>query len=352
MQAEDPSAGIAIRAQRESDLPAIAAIRNSPKARWGTLATPFESAERWRKRREAMQPGHVELVACAAGEPVGMAGMFRNKEARRAHVAVIGITIRDDWQGKGIGTKLFAALTDLADNWLGLHRLELSVYTDNPAAIALYQKFGFETEATETAEAFRDGGFANSYVMGRLRPALSRADATPIAIAPRGLRAECHLRAAEPSDTDAISDIMAQARVRHFTLAIPFTTSDAHMAWAAPEDPGTKSIVAVVEGKVIGIASLTAGRYRRAHAGEITLLAVHDDWQGRGVGRVLLTALLNIADQWLNLQRLQLGMTVDNAPAIQLFETAGFVAEGTKRADVFRGGFYVDTLLMARLPNR
>ncbi len=35
---------------------------------------------------------------------------------------------------------------DLADNWLNLQRLELTVYSDNAAAIALYRKFGFEQE--------------------------------------------------------------------------------------------------------------------------------------------------------------------------------------------------------------
>lgn len=37
---------------------------------------------------------------------------------------------------------------DLADNWLGLSRVELTVFTDNATAIALYEKFGFEIEAT------------------------------------------------------------------------------------------------------------------------------------------------------------------------------------------------------------
>jgi L-phenylalanine/L-methionine N-acetyltransferase len=39
------------------------------------------------------------------------------------------MAVRDDWQGRGIGTALMEAALDLADNWLDLTRVELSVYT-------------------------------------------------------------------------------------------------------------------------------------------------------------------------------------------------------------------------------
>jgi putative acetyltransferase len=218
------SADICIRPLQETDGPAIAAIRNDARARWGTLATPYESVERWRKSRLVAATGRTELVACVNGEPVGTAGMFRARQARRAHVAVLGIMIRDDWQGKGVGTKLMAALTDVADHWLGLRRLELSVYTDNAPAITLYRKFGFAIEATETADAFRDGEFANSYVMGRLRGDLPR-DAAPYPAAPpRAPACAFLLRAAEPGDAAAVANIMNQPLVRHGTLRTPFST--------------------------------------------------------------------------------------------------------------------------------
>lgn len=346
------AASISIRAQRDDDAAAIAVIRNAPRSRWGTLATPYESVDRWRKLNPTSHAGgRIELVASADGEVVGMAGIHRKPQARRSHVAGIGISIRDDWQGKGIGTMLFAALTDLADNWLGLRRLELSVYTDNAPAIALYHKFGFEVEATEIADAFRDGVFATSYVMGRLRDDLA-VHKSAYSGRKRHPAVPFWLRAAEPSDVEAITEIMQQPLVRHGTLHAPFTTPEENTILACPTDANAKAIVAVSQGRVIGIAHLHPGKNRRAHVGEIALLAVHDDWQGIGAGRALLAALLDIADNWLNLQRLQLGVLDDNAAAIRLYEQAGFMTEGVKRAEVFRAGAFADTRLMARRLSR
>lgn len=351
---EDLGVGVVIRAQEDRDAPALAAIRNDPRARWGTLATPFESVENAKKIRAAMEPGRTELVACVNGDVVGMAGMFRKPQARRAHVADLGIMIRDEWQGKGIGTKLFAALTGLADQWLNLRRLELSVYTDNAPAIALHKKFGFEVEATEVGDAFRAGAFADSYVMGRVVGDLKRDVAAYPPLAARKMigRDGFALRAAEPADAEAVTEIMLQPLVRHGTLRTPFTAAKENVSLVAPSDAATKAVVAVAGDVVIGIAILVPGKGRRRHVGEIALMAVHDEWHGNGVAVALMEAVLDIADNWLNLNRVQLGVIADNAPAIGLYRKFGFETEGIKRAEVFRAGAYADTMLMARFGNK
>ena len=61
------------------------------------------------------------------------------------------------------------AALDLADNWLQFTRIELTVYTDNAAALALYKKFGFEIEGTHKQFAFRNGTYIDSYSMARVR---------------------------------------------------------------------------------------------------------------------------------------------------------------------------------------
>src|SRR5439155_24610069 len=94
-------------------------------------------------------------------------------KGRRSHVGGIGLCVHDDFHRRGIGSALLAALIDLADNWLGLRRLELTVYVDNAPAIALYRKYGFVIEGTRRQDAFRDGVYVDSHAMARLQDALS-----------------------------------------------------------------------------------------------------------------------------------------------------------------------------------
>jgi putative acetyltransferase len=58
---------------------------------------------------------------------------------------------------------------DLADNWLGLTRLDFRVYVDNASAIVLYEKFGFEIEGSHKRFAYRDGEYVDVHIMARLR---------------------------------------------------------------------------------------------------------------------------------------------------------------------------------------
>ncbi len=161
---------IQIRAAEVRDAEAFARIYSAPRAIWGTFQLPYTSVEARRKRIAEMPAGNYLLVAEVDGEVVGSIGLFTHRDnPRRSHVGSVGMGVRDDWQNKGIGTALMAAVVELADRWLQVKRLELEVYTDNPPAIALYTKFGFEREGTLRAFAFRDGKYVDAYAMARVR---------------------------------------------------------------------------------------------------------------------------------------------------------------------------------------
>jgi putative acetyltransferase len=162
---------ITIRRVEPSDYEAVYNILAGPKAVWGTLQLPFPSLEQWRKRLAEPPEGMYSLAACIEnGEVVGQLSLNTfPKHPRRKHVGQIGMAVRDDWQGKGVGTALMEAAIDLADNWLNLTRLELEVFVDNTPAIKLYEKWGFKTEGTLVDYAFRDGEYVDTYIMARLR---------------------------------------------------------------------------------------------------------------------------------------------------------------------------------------
>jgi putative acetyltransferase len=165
----DPPPDILIRAMEPSDLPDVTEAWNQPNAYAGTLQLPYTSLESRERRHAAGPPDATRLVAIVDGKAVGMIFLVREANPRRSHAASLGMAVHDAYAGRGVGTALMAAIVDLADNWLQVRRLELSVYADNARAIALYERFGFEREGVGRAYAWRDGAYVDSLNMGRLR---------------------------------------------------------------------------------------------------------------------------------------------------------------------------------------
>ena len=163
-------AKVSVRHAEPDDAQAVHRILSGPRATAGTMQLPLQSVEDVRKRFfSETREGFYHLVACVDEEVVGHLGLETFTRPRRRHVGEIGMAVRDDWQGKGIGSALMEAALDLADNWLNLIRLELTVYSDNAAGIALYEKFGFEIEGTHHRYAFRNGEYVDAYSMARIK---------------------------------------------------------------------------------------------------------------------------------------------------------------------------------------
>jgi L-phenylalanine/L-methionine N-acetyltransferase len=160
---------VIVRPTEQTDYEALQRLFSGPRVIAGTLQLPLPSAGMWRRRLSEPQEGMFSLVACVGEEVVGEISLRTSPTLwRMRHVGSIGMAVRDEWQGRGIGTALMRALLDLADNWLNLTRIALQVYVDNAPAIALYRKFGFEIEATHHRFALRHGEFVDSYSMARL----------------------------------------------------------------------------------------------------------------------------------------------------------------------------------------
>jgi len=159
---------IVVRRAEVRDADAIAATYALPRAVAGTLQLPFPSTPKWAKWIAEIAVDDHMLVAEVDGAVVGNLGLQpASKSSRRRHAGSIGIAVRDDWHRRGVGSALLRAGLDLADNWIGYSRLELTVYTDNAPALALYRKFGFEIEGTARRYALRDGRLVDAYMMAR-----------------------------------------------------------------------------------------------------------------------------------------------------------------------------------------
>jgi RimJ/RimL family protein N-acetyltransferase len=93
------------------------------------------------------------LVAVADGQIVGSIHV----DPSRHGFAEIGMAVARDWRGQGIGSALLeAAIAWSRDR--GLHKLSLSVFAHNQAAIGLYERHGFVQEGYRPKQYRRASG--------------------------------------------------------------------------------------------------------------------------------------------------------------------------------------------------
>lgn len=156
------------------------------------------------------------------------------------------------------------------------------------------------------------------------------------------------IRAVRLEDAEAIWRLQSQPGYRHGTLRLPFPALESVKARLSSPDPNQILLVAEREGEILGNAGMRRLEGRRTHAGEIGM-GVDDRFQGRGIGSALLAALVDAADNWLDLRRLELTVFADNRAAIGLYRKFGFVEEGRLADFAFQAGRYADALAMARI---
>ncbi|TYC67154.1 GNAT family N-acetyltransferase [Stappia sp. BW2] len=160
--------GLVIRAERPEDVDGLTVLQGLPKFREGTLRLPYPRRKDVEARVSQSSPDKVSLVGYLGEKLVAAAG-FTRFAGRRGHAASLGMGVHDDYSGRGIGQAMLGELIEIAENWMNIHRLELTVFADNDPAVRLYQKLGFEIEGTLRDFAFRSGAFVDAYAMARLR---------------------------------------------------------------------------------------------------------------------------------------------------------------------------------------
>ena len=162
--------GITIRPLGSGDTADLYYVRIAPEVMSETLGLPTLTPDRWRREVENMvaNPNNHCLVAEVEGRVVGAVNLEVHR-GRKSHGGTLGLMVRDDYHGRGIGTALLDGILEIADRWLGLRRVELEVFTHNEVAIGLYERRGFLREGIKRGAAYRDGAFEDILVMARHR---------------------------------------------------------------------------------------------------------------------------------------------------------------------------------------
>ena len=157
----------------EDDVPALIALINTLAAEHSQLfiqpVDPVTGVAALRAHLAAIATSGSEavLVARDGSSLSGLVTGTRGGHPARRGVIDIGIGVRADHRGQGIGFALLAALEAWAHG-AGCHRLQLHVVTTNAPAIALYRKAGFAIEGKREATAMLDGQMLDEFEMGKL----------------------------------------------------------------------------------------------------------------------------------------------------------------------------------------
>lgn len=148
-------------------------------------------------------------------------------------------------------------------------------------------------------------------------------------------------------DAEALWKIARQAGVIETTMALPSLRLEQRTRSINNLSENDHYMVAEQAGLVVGVAGLTVGTGRLRHSGHV-FVYVDAENQGQGIGTRLLQTLLDLADQWLLLRRVELTVLVENEGAKRLYERLGFEIEGKRKMSIISQGEIKDEWLMAR----
>ena len=111
----------------------------------------------------------VMLVCLVDGKIAGNSTLSWRPLRKLNHRAVIGVALKKEYWGLGIGTRLLSELIRIAEQQENLLQLELEFIEGNSRARALYEKMGFRiTGVRPNAVRLQDGRMLNEYTMIRM----------------------------------------------------------------------------------------------------------------------------------------------------------------------------------------
>jgi RimJ/RimL family protein N-acetyltransferase len=98
------------------------------------------------------QENSLWLVAEREGEVIGSLDFHGGGFARIRHVGSFGMTVHSDYRNRGIGTGLVEMLLLWAVGHPVIEKLTTNLFTNNTRAIALFNRFGFQSEGRRHRE--------------------------------------------------------------------------------------------------------------------------------------------------------------------------------------------------------
>jgi phosphinothricin acetyltransferase len=126
-------------------------------------------------------------------------------------------------------------------------------------------------------------------------------------------------------------------------------SQDDQRAWLLAHEGAHPAVVAVHDEEVVGFGSLSPYKDRPAYSTTVEdSVYVHRDWRGKGVGRLLLGELLNLATTH-GFHAVIARIVGDHQASIALHERCGFTFVGVEKQVGRKFGRWLDVVELQRL---
>jgi putative acetyltransferase len=109
----------------------------------------------------------ITLLSLHKDNIIGSATLNLNEpQSRASHVASFGVAVHPDFQRKGLGKQLIAALEQIARDQ-GIKKIEVNFYDGNPAA-ALYKSLDYDYEGRRLKKGrLNDGTYVDEILLSK-----------------------------------------------------------------------------------------------------------------------------------------------------------------------------------------
>ena len=347
------SSEVTVRPLAAADLEDIYEIWLHPDI-WGpNFELPSLEFVSARDRVRKSKAADHRMVAVTDEKVVGLGTLsHRVRNPRRGHSADMNLVVHPAYQRQGVGTKLGQALLDVGENWLNLKRISTKILTGNEAALALANRLGFEQNAVSRRVLFGYGQWHDVAIMSRLNdvPQVKnfpvRANISPLPRQP--LQGEIQVRAFHVDDIPAMYQLFSHPLIANTTAQIPSLELPQLDERLHPTSPAMFRFVAEMNGEILGMCSIYQWDLKRQAHGAGLGMMVHPEYWGHGIGSRLLEAVVDLADNWLGLRRIDLEVTTDNPAGIALYHKYGFQHEGIIPYYLFGNGRWAHVHVMSR----
>lgn len=162
------------------------------------------------------------------------------------------------------------------------------------------------------------------------------------------------LRTLEPSDAERLHTWINDPDVReHLAVRYPMSMAN-EVDWVASNKTVSYgnalfAVDTVADGRHIGCVDIRTPTGAENRKGELGLMVGDKSVWGQGYGTDVVRTACRFGFDEMNLNRIELWVHGNNERAIHVYETVGFVREGVARQGWYKGGRYLDMVLMGLL---